>query len=82
MPYEVSLLLAGAAGSLVHEVVVDGSVRLPYLDGGRFYLGFFGGMIIGAFVGLLVDNNLLTALFAGYTGVSTIKHLLPEVPKT
>jgi hypothetical protein len=79
MPIELQLILAGAAGSIVHEVVSDGSLKMPFLRDGQFYLGFLGGIVIGSFVGFLVDNNAVTALLAGYVGVSSIKKLLPPV---
>ena len=74
----ISLLLAGALGSLVKDVVQDGKLSLPKFHGGDLILGCLGGMIVGAFVGFAVDHSLLTAALSGYVGTSAIKHLLPS----
>ena len=77
MPFNLQLILAGSVGALAKDLVVDGSVQLPFLKDGKWYLGFLGGMIIGAFVGYIVDNSPLTAALSGYVGVSAIAQLLP-----
>ena len=77
MPIELQLILAGAVGALAKDIVSDGCVQLPFLKDGKWFLGFFGGIIIGAFVGFVVDHSPLTAGLAGYVGVSAITHLLP-----
>jgi hypothetical protein len=71
------LLLAGALGALVKDVVQDGKLSLPKFKEGDLILGCLGGMLIGAFVGFAVDHSLLTAALSGYVGTSAIKHLLP-----
>ncbi len=82
MPIEVQLILAGAIGSLAHDLVKENKLAMPRLSDGCLYLGFIGGMVVGAFVGFLVDNNMITALLAGYVGTSAIKHLLPNIEST
>ncbi len=76
----VVLCLAGAFGSLAKDVLQDGRVQLPFMRDGYFYLGFIGGMIVGAFVGFAVDHSPLTAALGGYVGTSAIVHLLPPLP--
>ena len=73
-------MLFGAAGAFVRSLIKDGSLSLPYISDRSLKLGFVGGMIIGAFVGFLVDHSALTALLAGYVGTSSISHLLPKDP--
>lgn len=68
--------LAGAFGSLVKDCVEDGKIQVPYFKDGYFFVGFVGGMIVGAFVGAVVDNNIIAAALGGYTGTSAIQHLL------
>ena len=74
-------LVAGALGALVKDCVKDGKIQLPFFQDGFFYMGFLGGMVIGAFVGWVVDSNLITATLAGYVGTSAISHLLPHSNK-
>ena len=77
MPLDLSLLLAGAAGAIAKDIVVDGRLKLPCVDGGDLLLGFIGGAIVGAFVGFAVDHSVLTAALSGYVGTSAIRNLLP-----
>ena len=79
MPIEIILLLAGALGAIAKDVVQDNKLVLPKFKDGDLLLGCVGGMIVGAFVGLAVDNNPLTACLGGYVGVSAIQHLLPSI---
>ena len=82
MPIELQLILAGAVGAFAKDVVNDGCVQLPFLKDGKWFLGFIGGVIIGAFVGFVVDHSPLTAALSGYVGVSAISHLLPPSQKS
>ncbi len=74
------LLLGGALGAIAKDIVKDGRLQLPFINGNDLVLGFFGGAFVGAFVGYAVDHSLLTAVLAGYVGTSAIQHLLPSVP--
>ena len=71
--------VAGAFGSLIKDIVEDGKISLPKIKDGECILGCVGGMLIGSFVGYVVDHSPLTAALSGYVGVSAIRHLLPPV---
>jgi len=71
-------LLAGALGSLVKDVLTDGKLKLPRVIDGELLLGFVGGMIVGAFVGVVVDGSFLTAFMGGFVGISVISNLIPK----
>lgn len=73
----VSYAIAGAVGALVRDVVRENQLQMPRFKDGAFLLGFIGGMIVGGFMGWVVDGSLLTAAMGGYVGTSTIAHLLP-----
>jgi len=75
---EISFFLAGALGALVKDILVDGAIVLPERVDKKLKLGFLGGMIIGAFVGWAVDQSLITAAFAGFSGKQMIEKLLPK----
>lgn len=66
----------GAFGSLVKDILSDGCIQLPSIDGKKLYLGFVAGALIGAFVGIVIDGSFVTALTAGYMGVGVIKQLV------
>jgi hypothetical protein len=71
--------LGGAIGALVKDVVNDGAIELPYKKERKIFLGCLGGTLIGAFVGLALDGNFISALLAGYTGTSLIANLTSSV---
>lgn len=73
-----SFWLVGAIGALVRDLVEDRALDLPRIVNGKIFLGFIAGMIIGAFVGYVTDQNLLVSALAGYTGVSVIERLLTK----
>lgn len=70
--------LAGAVGALVKDVVVDNKIQLPEKPNGQILLGSVGGMIIGAFVGYVIDQSILMALLSGFVGLTAIENLLPK----
>lgn len=74
--YLFILFIVGMAGALVKDVLKDGYVQLPYLDGGKCYLGFLGSAFIGGCIGLAVDHSFLTAFLAGYVGFSVFENIL------
>lgn len=73
----LGLLLMGAIGAMVKDILEDGSLKLPSIVRGKLFLGFVGSVLIGAIVGYLVDHSPLMAFFAGYTGFSTLSNLMP-----
>ena len=68
--------IAGVAGALVKDIINDGYIQLPYLTGGKFYLGFLGSALIGGCVGLLIDGSYMIAFLSGYVGYSIIENVL------
>lgn len=74
----VYLIVAGGLGALAKDLVTDNCIVFPKFNDGVFNLGFLGGMLIGAFVGIAVDHNPLTALLSGYVGISVIDNILPK----
>ncbi len=79
--YVLELFMAGAAGSLVKDVVTDNQIVLPKFNDGCILLGFLGGIIIGGAVGYLVDQNPATAFFSGYAGSQMLTSLIPDKKK-
>lgn len=71
----------GLIGALVKDILKDGCLALPYKKDNQIYLGCIGGAIIGAFVGLVIDGTLVTAMMGGYTGSSIIQNLVAKDKK-
>jgi hypothetical protein len=74
----LTLILAGGLGALTKDIVKDNKLTLPCYSEGSVVLGCIGGIIIGAAVGFLVDNNPETAFFAGYAGSQMLTALVPK----
>ena len=72
------LLIAGGAGALIKQVLEKGRIKLPKIINGELDLGFFGAMLIGGFVGLMIDGSYVTAAMAGFVGFSAIQNLVPK----
>lgn len=77
----LTVALGGIIGGLVKDILIDGAIQLPYKKDGYVYLGFIGGAVIGAFIGLVIDGSFITALMAGYTGTSIIQNLVTREKK-
>ena len=72
------LALAGGAGALIKDIVKDNKLVLPKFENGTLLLGFIGGLVIGAAIGYLVDQNPTTAFFGGYAGSQMLYSLVPK----
>lgn len=70
------LLMAGALGALIKEILQDNKVKLPKIISGELDLGFLGSMIIGAFAGYAIDGGFLTAAMGGFSGLAVIENLM------
>lgn len=75
------LLLAGAAGAVVKDVLKDNCLVMPKLIDGKLTLGFLGGVFIGAAVGYLVDGDPFTAFLGGFAGFQILESLIPKEKK-
>jgi len=70
------LMLAGAAGAIVREILRDNSLALPKKINGKLFLGFIGSAIVGGFVGYFIDGSYFTAAMGGYVGISAFENLI------
>jgi len=79
----IRVAAGGAFGALAKDIFVDGCLQLPVVKDKKIYLGFIGGLLIGAFVGISIDGTFITALTAGFTGASIITKLaMKQSPKS
>lgn len=74
------LFLAGAGGALIKELITDAGLTLPTIKNGTLYLGFIGGILIGAFAGYAIDGSYLTAAMGGFSGTAVIQALAANGP--
>lgn len=75
------LFLAGAGGALVKDILEDGGIKMPAFKEGILYLGFIGGLLIGAFAGYAIDGSYLTAAMGGFSGSAVIQALATQKNK-
>ena len=72
------LIIAGAVGALVKDIIEDGKITLPKRVNGDLVLGFIGSIIIGGFIGFIVDKSPIDAAMGGYIGKSIIENLISK----
>jgi len=70
------LIIAGGVGALIKEILQDNKIKLPKIIKGELDLGFLGSIMIGAFVGYIIDGSFLTAAMAGFSGFAVIENLV------
>lgn len=74
----ITVAFGGLIGALAKDCLIDNSLMLPKLKNGKLYLGFIGGALVGAFLGLVIDGSFITATLAGYSGTSILKNVLSQ----
>lgn len=75
------IFLAGGLGAFIRLLVDNGSISLPKKIDGGYALGFISSVLIGGFVGCVVDGSLLTAAMGGYIGSSVLQSIIPSYGK-
>jgi ABC-type xylose transport system permease subunit len=78
MHQAIILLLAGAAGAAIKDILSDNALELPKFANGKICLGGIGGMLIGAAAGYYVDGSLVTAFLAGCSGSLIIQGVITK----
>jgi hypothetical protein len=78
----LTILIAGAVGALVSDILQDNCLIMPEIKSGKIYLGFFGGLVIGAIAGYLIDGSAVTAFMGGFTGKAIVIALLKKFELT
>lgn len=68
--------ICGIAGALAKDIFVDNAISLPKRDGETLFLGSLGGLIIGAFVGIVLDGSPLNAFAAGFAGIAILSSII------
>jgi hypothetical protein len=76
MPTILTLIIAGAVGALVKDILQDGYLEMPKFQDSKIVLGSIGGLIVGAAIGWLVDKTATTAFLGGYVGKAVIEKIL------
>ena len=70
--------LAGGIGALIKEILEDNKLKLPKVTDGDFQMGFISSILIGAFVGGVIDGGVVEASLAGFAGFDVIRNILPK----
>ncbi|MCX6743533.1 MAG: hypothetical protein NT116_04825 [Candidatus Parcubacteria bacterium] len=74
------IFLAGMGGAFIADILKDNCIELPKKIGRKFFLGSFGGFIIGGIAGITIDGSLSTAFMAGFMGKEVITKLINNFP--
>jgi len=69
------IFLAGMCGGFIADILNDNSIELPKKVGGKLFLGWIGGAVLGGFSGVLIDGSLVTAFMGGFMGKEIISKL-------
>jgi len=69
------IFLAGMSGAFIADILKDNCIEMPKKIGGKIFLGWIGGMIIGGAAGLLIDGSFITAFMGGFMGKEVIGRL-------
>jgi len=69
---------AGLLGALIKDITMDNTLVMPKISEGKIILGSLGGIIVGGFVGYLVDHSVITAFMSGYAGTSILTTLMSQ----
>lgn len=74
-------VIAGTIGGLIGELGRNQNVLvLPHrAKAGGIDLGFINGMLIGGFVGYIVDHNPALSGIAGYIGIKFVDYLVHQL---
>lgn len=76
------VLFGGGFGAFIKEVVGDNCLQMPKFENNKLNLGFLGSVIVGAFVGFVIDGGFITSAMAGFVGFAMIENILPTSNKT
>jgi hypothetical protein len=70
------IILAGALGAFVADILKDNCIILPKKFGEVLNLGFLGSLTLGAIAGYVIDGSFLTAFMGGFMGKEVITNLV------
>jgi hypothetical protein len=66
-------VLAGAIGGFINAVVSSDAFVLPSVSGRKIFWASLKSVIIGAFVGFIVNTHPVVSALLGYSGTDVLK---------
>lgn len=72
----------GALGGFAATYLQYGCLVLPSLSEGKLYLGFLGGIVLGALAGWYGNTSKTNAFMWGLGGTGALKALMQAVPQS
>jgi len=65
-------ILCGAIGGFVHSILHD-EILFPQFRGGKVFLGFVRPVLLGAFVGFLLDTHPVVSAVGGFVALDILR---------
>jgi hypothetical protein len=72
-------ILAGAVGGLVNAIATADSFVLPSISGRQVFFASLKSVLIGAFIGFVVDTHPVFSALLGYSGMDVLQMLENKV---
>jgi hypothetical protein len=74
-------VLAGAVGGFVNAVVTSDAFVLPSVSGRKIFWASLKSVIIGAFVGFIVNTHPVFSALMGYSGMDVLHMVERKIRK-
>jgi nitrate/nitrite transporter NarK len=68
-------ILAGAVGGLVNAIATADCFVLPSVSGRKIFFASLKSVLIGAFIGFVVDTHPVFSALLGYSGMDVLQML-------
>jgi len=72
-------VLAGAVGGLINAIASADCFVLPSVTGRKIFLASLQSVLIGAFIGFIVDTHPVFSALLGYSGTNVLQVLEQRV---
>jgi len=74
-------IIAGAIGGLIKAIASAEHFTLPSVSGHKIFLASLKSVLVGAFIGFVVDTHPVFSALLGYSGMDVLQMLETKVRK-
>jgi hypothetical protein len=75
-------VLAGAIGGFINAVATSDAFVLPFVSGRKIVWASLKSVIIGAFVGFIVDTHPVISALLGYSGNDVLRMIEQKIRRS